>query len=101
MGGDIDYPSAVKKERQWIMDGIPDGFSTDFRRRQANDNGQRVTPTVEPSAAAGTGRAGGPFPPPGDGQSLPGFPGSFRLRSKTPMPGGRLRPRWKTPNGRI
>ncbi len=49
----------------------------------------------------GTGRPVGPFSPPGDGQSLPGFPGSYRTRAKTPMPGGRLRPRWKTPNGRI
>lgn len=57
---------------------------------------------VEPSAAqAGTGRTGGPFFPPGDGQSLPGFPGSYRVAAKTRMPGGRLRPRWKTPDGRI
>ena len=57
---------------------------------------------VEPTAArTGTGRAAGPFFPPGDGQSLPDFPGSFRVKAKTPMPGGRLRPRWKTSDGRI
>jgi hypothetical protein len=56
-----------------------------------------VARVVEPTAArTGTGRAAGPFFPPGDGQSLPGFPGSFRVKAKTPMPGGRLRPRWKT-----
>jgi hypothetical protein len=49
----------------------------------------------------GAGRSGMPIPPPGDGQSLPGFPGSRRVRPKTPMPGGRLRPRWRVPDGRI
>ena len=44
---------------------------------------------------------GGPFYPPGDGQALPGFLGSIRVRAKTPMPGGRLRPRWKAIDGRI
>ena len=43
----------------------------------------------------------GPFFPPGDGRTLPGFPGSYRVRSKTVMQGGRLRPRWKAPGGRI
>jgi hypothetical protein len=49
----------------------------------------------------GTGRRAGPFYPPGDGQTLPGFPGSYRVRSKTRMPSGKLRPRWRTPDGRI
>jgi hypothetical protein len=51
--------------------------------------------------SGGTSRGGGPFFPPGDGQNIPGFPGSYRVRSKTRMLGGRLRPRWKTPAGRI
>ena len=49
----------------------------------------------------GTARQAGPFPIPGSGQSLPGFPGSFRVRAKTMMASGKLRPRWKTPDGRI
>src|SRR5580658_6269841 len=52
-------------------------------------------------AARGTGRSGGPFYPSGDGRTLPGFPGAARARAKTLMPGGRLRPRWKMPDGRI
>src|SRR5580704_18285654 len=51
--------------------------------------------------AAGTGRQTGPFPIPGDGQSVPGFPGSYRVRAKTRMSSGKLRPRWRTPDGRI
>lgn len=43
----------------------------------------------------------GPFYPPGDGRTLPGFPGSQRVRPKTVMPGGKLRPRWKAAGGRI
>jgi hypothetical protein len=49
----------------------------------------------------GTGRQAGPFNPPGDGQSLPGFPGSYRVRSKGGTGGGKLRPRWKSTDGRI
>jgi hypothetical protein len=49
----------------------------------------------------GTPRVSGPFPVPGDGRSLPGFPGSYRVRAKTPMGGGKLRPRWRMPSGHI
>ena len=38
---------------------------------------------------------------PGDGQALPGFPGSYRIRAKTLMPSGKLRPRWRAPDGRV
>lgn len=47
--------------------------------------------------AAGTGRQSGPFSVPGDGQTPPGFPGSFRVRAKTRTAAGKLRPRWRTP----
>jgi len=51
--------------------------------------------------AAGSGRAGRPSFPPGDGLTLSGFPGSRRVRAKTLTVAGRLRPRWRTPDGRI
>jgi hypothetical protein len=51
--------------------------------------------------AAGTGRQSGPFPLPGDGQTLPGFPGAVRVRPKTHTAAGKLRPRWRTPGGQI
>jgi hypothetical protein len=53
------------------------------------------------TVAAGPGRQSGPFPIPGDGRSLPGFPGSYRVRAKTRMPSGILRPRWRTADDRI
>jgi hypothetical protein len=47
---------------------------------------------------SGTGRIRRPFP---GGDSLPGFPDAQKLRAKTPRPGGGLRSRWKTADGRI
>ena len=49
-------------------------------------------------AASGTGRVRRPFPP---GDTLPGFPDAAKIRAKTPRPGGGLRSRWRTVDGRI
>ena len=49
-------------------------------------------------AATGSGRIRRPFPA---GDTLPGFPDAAKVRAKTPRPGGGLRSRWKTADGRI
>ncbi len=46
----------------------------------------------------GRARAGRPFP---SGDALPGFPGAYKSRAKTPRSGGGRRSRWKTEDGRI
>jgi hypothetical protein len=43
-------------------------------------------------------RPGRPVPAPTD---LPAFPEARRAREKTPMPGGRMRRRWRQPDGTI
>ena len=40
------------------------------------------------------------IPPPYAGDALPGFPGTFRSKAKTPFPGGKRR-RWKDGDGMI
>jgi hypothetical protein len=49
-------------------------------------------------ATSGTGRIRRPFP---GGDALPGFPDAQKVQAKTPRPGGGLRSRWKTADGRI
>ena len=49
-------------------------------------------------AETGTGRVRWPFP---RGDALPGFPDAYKVRAKTPRPGGGRRSRWRPADGRI